>query len=60
MLWNANVLTSLILIVMKGLCSCNSYWAIDDDDYTRGRTYDLNQAMIDNLRLKYILIKGLG
>ena len=26
----------------KDLYSYNSYWAIDDDNYTRGRPYDLN------------------
>ena len=25
----------------KDLYSYTSYWAIDDDDYTRGRPYDL-------------------
>ena len=37
-----NVLGSLIWIVMKGLYSCNSYWAIDDHNYERDRPYDLN------------------
>ena len=60
MLWNFNVITSHIWIVIKGLYSCNSYWDIDDDDYTRGTPYDLKKDMIDNESLKYISIKGLN
>ena len=41
-----NVLTLLIWIVIKWLYSCNSYWAIGDEDYTSDRPYDPNKVMI--------------
>ena len=51
MIWDAKVLTSLIWIEMKGLVLKNSYWAIDGDDYIRGRPYDLTKL--------WLIIKGL-
>ena len=37
-----NMITSFIWIVWNNLWSYNYYWAIGDDDYTRGRPYDPN------------------
>ena len=39
---------------MKGLILIQFLLSIDDDDYIRGRPYDLNLSMVDNKRIRDI------